>query len=641
MIYNSFFRNFICNNKYKLLLLVSIIFNTLVLSNILKSDYFGDDLYNFQVPGLIPSDYSSIFDFASRNITGWMGHGRFFPGTAFSFFVFDIFNTVFLYKLLQLSVTLLSISLFAYLIYILSKDRYLSLMLLFLTPLFFQYRYYHDPFLSFNGLMQILFIYVTLSLIFLTKYLQGAAKYYYYLSLFFFILTLVTYEISYVFILFYILIMLFHVNFRSNIRKFFFLVAPYFVVLVCLSLFTLYLRNKAAIQAGPYLPGWDPIIIFTTYVNQTISVLPTTYFIMFGNLDFNVKYEFTKYAIILLLFGFIYWNSFSFRKNVGVNKNLIFFAILLLLLPGMLISLSPKFQSGINQVKFGLPYIPIFLQSFGASLFFSLLLLRISNRKYFIGAGLLLSIVLTVHLMSNDEVILKVNKPYKSSRELLSLFFAGKFGQNLENNSTIQFTKDSPLHRKEFLNMLTKKNLNVVIAPDNHYDYKIWYGISDGFAMVNAEKFSSGAENSVIFKYDGLWREVYEVNSNVGSKLKLPPFFINFYDWEGDAGSFRWAGDNASIFWFNNENNPREEKISFEIGSLISRTMIIKLNGKVIDNFANLPGVQSAHAYTLSLISGRNIIEFVTEEPSVQPSSTDTRNLTFSLSNFKVVNNEQ
>jgi hypothetical protein len=641
MINNSVIKEFMHTNKYNILLILSIIFNALVLSNILQSDYFGDDLYNFQVPGLIPSDYPSTFDFASRNIIGWMGHGRFFPGTVYSFFVFDIFNTVFLYKLLQLNVVLLSVSLFAYLIYILSKNRYLALLLLFLTPLFFQYRYYHDPILSFHGLLPLLFIYITLSLIFLAKYLQGTAKYHYYLSLFFFMLSLVTYEISYVFILFYLPIILSQMKFRENIRKIILLLTPYFILLISLSLFTIYLRYNTAINTGPYLPNWDLFSIFTTYFNQTIAVIPLTYFLMFGNINFSVKYEFTKYVSILFLFGLIYWHSFALRKNIVFNKNLVFFAVLLLLLPGMLISLSPKFQSsGIdqNQVKFGLAYLPIYFQSFGASLLLSLFLIRLSSIKYYIGAGFLLGIVLTVHLMSNDEVVAKVNKPYKSSREVLSLFFTGKFRQDLENNSTIQFAMDSPLHRKEFLNMATKKNLNVVIAPDNHYDYKIWYAINNDFAIVNTEKLSGGASNSVIFRYDGTWREVYDGNDNVISDLRMPPFFNNFYEWEGDVGLFRWAGNSSSIFWLNGENKPKEEKISFEMGSLIPRSMIIKLNGKVIDNFAIVPGVQGTHTYTLGLISGRNIIEFLTAEPSVQPNSTDTRDLTFSLSNFKVVN---
>jgi phosphoglycerol transferase len=114
----------------------------------------------------------------------------------------------------------------------------------------------------------------------------------------------------------------------------------------------------------------------------------------------------------------------------------------------------------------------------------------------------------------------------------------------------------------------------------------------------------------------------------------LPPWFTGFYEWEGADGLFRWAADRASIFWVNNENKPMEEKISFEVGSLIPRTMTIKLNTKIIDSFVISPGVQSAHTYTLHLTPGRNTIEFVTPEPSVKPVGKDTRKLSFSIANF-------
>jgi len=622
-------------HKFSILVFLSILFNVLVLSNLLKSDYFGDDLYNFQALGLIPSVYPSITDFTLRSILGWMDLGRFFPGAWYAYYLFALCDTLYTYKLFVVLVTVTNISLFAYLIYLWAKDRYMALLILIVTPLFFQYRYYHDPMLSFHGLMQVLFIYTTLSLVFLTKYLQGSPKYHYYLSLFFFTLSLLTYEISYVFILLYIPIVLSYLNLKSDFKRFFVLGTPYLLILVGLTLYTLYLRSNLPPGWNPYRPSWDVYAILITYFNQTVSVIPTTYYWMFENHSEFFKHIEYRYVVFASLFVFIYTFALSLKKTLVINKNLFIMGMLLLFLPGLLISISPKFHDGINKVDFGLAYLPIYIQSFGGSLLLALLIRKLSTVKYHIVTVLLLGIVLIVHLVSNNQVIEKVNKPYKSSREVLSLFFSGTFGQKLQDGATIQFAYDSPLHRSEFLNMIIRKNLHVVIAPNDNYDYQIWCDeINSDFMAIRIKHHTVGIEHVVVYKKNGEWEEVYNDENTHSNITPLPPMFNAFYEWEGEAGTFRWAGDNANILWINNEDKPKEEKISFEMGSLIPRGITVKLNGKIIDNFSITPGVPSPHSYTLILTPGRNSIEFITPESSVTPGGLDTRNLSFSIANF-------
>ena len=202
------------------LLFLTILTNILVLSNILQSDYFGDDLYNFQTPGKVPHEYVSITSYAFEAIRGWMSIGRFFPISAsYMFYLYDWFDTLFSYKLLMMTFVVTSNFLFSYFVYIFSKrNTHIALLVLGLTPVLFQYRLYHDPILSFHGLMPLLFSFLVISLIFLLQYLQKNRKLYLGISLLFFAICLAAYEIAYTFILIYILV-IFSSSFKFSLNS--------------------------------------------------------------------------------------------------------------------------------------------------------------------------------------------------------------------------------------------------------------------------------------------------------------------------------------------------------------------------------------------------------------------------------------
>lgn len=497
--------NLLYKYKYCIFILLAIILDVLLLSNILKSDYFGDDLYNFQVSGAVPLIFPSVFDLTKHFFMEWLNtNGRFFPGAWYGYYIFYIFDTLYLYKLFLLSITIASIGAFSYLIYLLSKDKYLSLLFLFLTPIFFQYRFYLDPMLSFHGLMQILFIHTTLSLIFLTKYLQGSSRHNYYFSLFFFTLALLTYEISYLFIFLFIPVVLSHMELKNNLRKIFYLSIPYILILCFLALVTLYFRSHATAQDVAYIPNWDLLTIFKTYFNQTISVLPTSYSIATGNISAFYHFITFRDTSIALFFILLYIYSISFKKQNVLNKNLILLGVLIIVLPGLLISLSPRYQ---QQVSFGVAYLPIYIQSFGASLLLALLIKKISSIKSPLIIAFLVCMVLLIHLTTNNKVIDLVNQSFKPQREILTLFFSGSFGKEIPNNSTIQFPSESPLHRKEFLNMLTDKDINVVIAPNDAYDYKLEYTITHDRAKVSITKHGMKAQYTTLYFKNDVWME--------------------------------------------------------------------------------------------------------------------------------------
>ena len=226
----------------KVLIFFILLFNFLVLSGILLSDYFGDDIYNFQLPGFFPYQFSGHLEFTWASITGWISAGRVFPFSGYTSFLFGM-NSVLIYKSIILFFILLNITLFSYLVYLISKSKSLALWVLSITSLMFQYRYYHDPILSFHALLQVLFLFTTLSLIFLKKYIDSSRFSYYIASLLFFVISLMTYEISYSFALLYVPIAFTINKDKFNITKIIKILLPYALFTLALLLLTLYLRQ--------------------------------------------------------------------------------------------------------------------------------------------------------------------------------------------------------------------------------------------------------------------------------------------------------------------------------------------------------------------------------------------------------------
>jgi len=626
------------NINMPILVFLSVLFNILILSNILQSDYFGDDLYNFQISGKVPYEYMTITSYTYEAIVGWMKNGRFFPiAVAYLYYVFDWFDSIYSYKMLMLVVTVTSNLLFSLFIYLFSKNKHISLLVLLITPILFQYRFYHDPILSFHGLMPLLFSFFIVSLIFLLKHLENGNKLHLTASFLFFSACLLTYEISYTFLLIYMLIVSSQISIKTHIKRYFMVLSPYFFVLVLFTVFTLYLRDLTSMDGGPYSLSWDVVAILKTYYFQTISVLPTTYYINFGHKVHMHDIEIMHITLSLLLFFYIYISALRLKGFESQEyKSLIVLAVLIMLLPGLLISLSIKFQGTLgemNKVQFGLAYIPIYIQTFGLSLLLSVLINKASSvkRNLFVLAGL--ALILTIHMVSNKQVIDKVNSPYKNNREVLTLFLSGDFKDRLHSGDVIKIIGESPFHSKDFVSMVTGKNIKVAVDDGDSYNYRIQYETSGNSAIINIQNNLSGKEFISIYKkIEGNWEEQYnELGSNIRNIDSIPPIFNNFYPWEGVAGKFRWAKPNPSILWINPSNAIKSQKLVFKIRSLNARNVTINLNKNKLYGFALAPNVAQIVEKNMNLHPGKNIIEFVTKEKPVNPDGPDDRSLLFSI----------
>lgn len=469
---------FMRKNKLFFLFTLACIFNFLILIPVLNSDYFGDDLYNFQVRGAAPYYFDSIYELTVFYFKQWVNQGRFFPLAWYVYGFFYIFSDVFYYKIYLISITVLSVLTFSWMVYTLSSDKRLSLLVLVITPIFFQFRFYHDAFLSFHGLIQLVSIYLFVSIGFLKLYLNKQKYFYLIVSMLFWLISLLTYEITYTFILMFILI-------AWGQRNFYKIISLYLTALLSVFLVTMWFRFNAPSTLSAYTPNFDVMLIIKTWIMQTVSVLPSSYYIV-ARPDSILISRLTFLTLVLFAFVSSLILNMATNKNTSsfrLHNNLIPLGVALITLPGFLISFSPKYQV---EVGFGIAYLPIFIAYFGLSLIVAVYVTKIKMIAHKLVLITLMMVIIALHNTTNNQVVDMVNQPYKNTRIVLTQLYSNMAVRDfIKEDSLICFEKESPLNSKEFLSMYMKKRFNVKTNLDNTCNYFVNYSIDSNQGEVN------------------------------------------------------------------------------------------------------------------------------------------------------------
>jgi hypothetical protein len=460
-------------NSTTLTITALLAFNLLVNFRILQSGYFNDDIINSQVPGIVPYIFDTIFDLTKFYFLEWVNNqGRFFPLGWYGYYVFGYLDTLLAYKAFCLSSIIFSIFLFGYFVYELCQSKKLAYLVILISPVLFQYRFYFDPFLSWGSFMQIMLVYTCISLICLIKYARTKKTGFLIVSLLFYIFSLLTYEIAYSFFLFHIIIISYtNRKTASDSTTSIMAAVPFVVVAFVCAGISLYLRSQATGIANSYTINWNLFSILKTFGYQISAALPLVYnytgrtIFQFSSLNFIISDWKNLILIISLPLLLIYILRFEKSRLHGQkNKNLLLATIvgfLFICLPASLIALSPKIQ---GQLAFGVGYIPVYIQYFGTSLVLAIIV-GTTHRKW-LKSFLLMFIMITAlhHSQSNSAVVDAVNKTYQYPRELLETFLKDSEFKAVQDHSTIIFNKPNHLHNKAFLNMHTGKKLNVEIG---------------------------------------------------------------------------------------------------------------------------------------------------------------------------------
>lgn len=365
------------SDKKRFFLALLLLF--IILQPVLKGGFYWDDAFfsveaqNMRLSG------TSIFERVWKEIVDYVRIGRINPFATFHFLIFYYLPDVRFYKLFLTALTLLSGWLFYRFLRLWMNDGKDTVIVLVLTALCFQFRLYHDPLNSYYGLMQMMFCELMGALIHYLHWLREGKKSSLMLSLLFFTMGLMSYE------MFFPLTALFLIpawcekkNFFKAVRR----MLPWLLMALLIFGISMLLRGNITDETAYNGTAFslDIPVILRTFATQVGAAFPLSYRNagydtgLFGKL---VPWHTVFNTSVLDLIRSIQWQDLLAclilaillkgqpREKMNFSLFGLLFGIMLWLLPGLVISLSEKYQMDLDP---GIAYIPVYFSYFGMGL---------------------------------------------------------------------------------------------------------------------------------------------------------------------------------------------------------------------------------------------------------------------------------
>lgn len=522
----SFFNNF----SIPMLFLWSLWF----LYPLIVSGFVSDDSYVSQVRGMLYFSDIGILDRIAQQVSYELSMGR--PHAInwiFLLLYFYLIPSLFAHKIIIFMIIFLNIIFFKKIIEFFSESRKFSIFIAFLIPIFFQFRFWHDPILAFPTIPAVsLSIFVSLYL--LIKYLQTNKNLFYYIFLFVFTISIQFYEIYYLTIIFSFLILYFY---NKSLKKSFILIALPVAILILSMFLTSYLRFDTPGDYPGHSFNLEIIPIFKAFWIQTFASFPLSWMLSdsfahseiksISYIDFAISLSFS----ILLVRSLINF-QYSFKKYNAIF--FLIFSLLLLLAPAAIIAITGH-QNEIILAGLGYGYIPVFLQYFGLSVLLAYLIFYLIKkidssliRQFtFIILVILITLIASVTRNENFHVVEKSNQIYKYPRELLKSSLDKGLLKNIESNDLVIRNQNFPSDHYWFYSMNAKKIINTCSL---NIDSK----------FIKGERVKVLPKKTENFMQEILKNKILKVNKLSTGKGYIPedkyPFCIEYKDWDNIYG---------------------------------------------------------------------------------------------------------
>lgn len=360
-----------------------LIFTAVVMGAVLMSKFYGDDVVlSFQSKNFVRDHETNLRTYLGVVLQSWKQQGRYFPvSNIYVSVLMHYAKTPFEYKAWILAFILMDVYAFGAFTRKLTGSRYFSLLAMAVVPICFNVRAYHDPLVSYHLLMQVLILAILLTSMGLLKYLKGHKFRWLLLSLVPYTLALLTYEAAYIsiFVLCFLAFFYGAEKFRDafcwrNIKRTFFAILPYFLIMVGVFLETLHIKKVYGVHYDGITPSFSPAAIAITMAKQMIAAVPFSYHVFCKELHTSLGgmlraariQDFAAAAFLVILSFWLFTKNYKIKNKwcmIGIGFSL-------LVAPALLIGVSTKYQ---RELYWGIGNLVVYLEYFG----FTLLLILI------------------------------------------------------------------------------------------------------------------------------------------------------------------------------------------------------------------------------------------------------------------------
>lgn len=619
--------------QHKYLFLSTLLF-LMVVSPMFMSGYISDDAINSYTPGYLIQDHQTVMQFTFKIITEWIHNGRFFPLAFYEYGLFGLIQNLLVYKIFLFIVNLINISMFLYSIFILTKNKAIINISFLTLPLFYAFQIGHDPVLAFHGLLQLTFLYVLISLISLKRYLDSKRFRYIVLSVLFYALSLATYEITYSFFLFHAVLIYFNYKQAPTQKKSKLLyIVPFMgsaVLFAGLSLWLRHIFNVSIIgSSSPYTISTRIYPMVVTYVQQLVGTLPLSYRILDPDNLFSSHYSlFIKSillalpSVLIFLLGLCNGNkSMTKDEKLGLQSTIVL-GLLMFILPSILVSFSPKYQTYIG---WGRPYLPVFIQRFGLDL------ILISGGLYsrhkvvqwlkFLDDDLfpkmiryfslaMVAILCIFTFTSNYNVVQKSNQFWLYPRKTLEYALDHGLLNSLPSDSVILIDGNNPWDTTAFFLMHSGVEGQKVLSKGNY----LVSGSLEPQSLNIQQSSESGGEspstkNIYYLRYNSkqlgtgyvILAPINELKINNDTIISAFTRGVEIFDWSPDS-----ASTTTQVAGVTEDSNRNVKQFSLKQSEMKALTYGKEFNISTVDNLGGMINLNSVNIKSLSSSTRRS-----------------------------------
>ncbi len=446
-------------NRWKIELFI-LVLTALSLRSLIHSGYFWDDAVNATLYLAEKFDNLPLWQNLLTFMRNYIELGRINLLSCYYYLLFYI-EDVRIYKLIIILSVCANQLLLGMTVRYATRSRRIAQAAMLLIPLLIQFRPYQDPVTGFYALMQVIFAELILTVYFLLRFLREGRRKNFWISLLLFAVSLLTYEVSYPFILMILLVCWAE---KRNLRESIRITIPFgILILICLT--AIFIVRSLFVQGETYSGiafSLDIGRILRTWLIQLLAALPLSHFLFNSQIAImgssylareTLPYRSstlllqTESVEWLIAFGFVltfFWITHSKNQNTEKSNQsgLTLLAVLGLcfwLLPAIPIALSARYQ---GQLLPGLGYLPVYLEYFGVSMLMCALAAALAPRlkvqgcrsKWLLAGGSVLLVWSLVNSQHNRIMIDRLNRSFLYPRQA---------GELALQNGLIAFLPDS------------------------------------------------------------------------------------------------------------------------------------------------------------------------------------------------------